>query len=254
MLIAFHREAQAIERLEKSRKQPGARPCRFPKMTLSTSKLKEQREFYADVLSLPVKDIGKASFSVQIGESTLTFKEVNDGSNPFYHYAINIPSNQHLQAKEWLSKRTPLLKANGSDSDLLYFDFWDAHAMYFKDPAGNIGELIARHTLDNDSEGEFGVSDLLYLSEIGMPVEDPLDLAAELKEAYGLGKLGESMFIGDEYGLFVAVPVDRLWFPEYTQHAKIHPTEVTVTDKGADNFSYKNYPYRIQRERLDNAK
>ena len=117
--------------------------------------------------------------------------------------------------------------------------------MYFKDPSGNIGELIARHTLDNDREGEFGLSDLLYVSEIGTPVQDPDNLAVELKSNYGLGTLGESMFIGDEYGVFVAVPIERNWFPEFTQEAKVYPTEIYLSGVGPKEFKYKDYPYKI---------
>lgn len=243
-LIALHKQAQTIDFLRKKEKIPPVDKCRFPEITLYTSMLEEQLEFYSKTLGFPIIESTKTQFSVQLGDSVLRFKEATDGTSPFYHYAINIPSNKHVKAQKWLEEKTPLLGGG-----YFYFDFWDATAIYFKDPAGNIGELIARHTLDNDREGEFGVSDLLCVSEIGVPVDDPSELAQELKSAYNLGTLGGNMFIGDENGLFVAVPIGRNWFPEYNQEAKVYPTEIVISDNGKDNFQYKDYPYKITRKK-----
>ncbi|MFK7774832.1 MAG: ring-cleaving dioxygenase [Saprospiraceae bacterium] len=250
-LIAFHFKAQTLA--SQTIKNKVAENCRFTELTLYTAELEDQFEFYSKVLELPVISRDQEQFTLKVGESILQFKAVEDDTTPFYHYAINIPSNKYEKAKKWLSEKTPLL-LDGNGNDLLYFGFWDAHAMYFKDPSGNIGELIARHTLDNDRDGEFGISDLLCISEIGTPVEDPDDLAVQLKTAYDLDTLGEAMFIGDENGLFVAVPVDRLWFPEFTQKADIFPTEIYISDKGKKEFQYQDYPYRIKQKIKDVGK
>ncbi len=243
-LMLLHNQAQALDQLTATSKPINSNSCRFPEITLYTSKLKEQCEFYSKILKFPIINHNNTEFSMQIGESILRFKEVKDGTEPTYHYAINIPSNKYKLAQEWLSKKTPLL-----GDDIFYFDFWDAHAMYFRDPAGNIGELIARHTLDNDRSGKFSVSDLLCVSEIGTPVENPSDLAAELKTAYNLDAFGSSMFIGDENGLFVVVPVDRMWFPDYVLKASVHPTEIYISDQGKNEFKFQNYPYNIKRKK-----
>lgn len=245
-LIAFHFKAQALSSKQPKLNTTGG--CRFKEITLYTSQLDDQFDFYSTVLGFPVISKDDTQFTLRIGESTLQFKAVVDGTEPFYHYAINIPSNKYNKAIKWLAKKTPLLSDAGGDGELFYFDFWDAHAMYFKDPAGNIGELIARHTLKNDKDGEFGISDLLYISEIGTPVENPADLAAELKAAYDLNTFGGTMFIGDEMGLFVVPPIDRLWYPENSQKAAIYPTDIYITDKGKKEFQYKNYPYKIKQK------
>ncbi len=228
LLMVFHREAQALSKLNME-KGEALEPStsRFKKITLYTSKLNAQYDFYNKILGFRIINKDEKQFSMQLGESVLQFKEVKDGTEPLYHYAINIPSNKYNEAKKWLSDRTTLL-LNGNGGDLFYFDFWDAHAMYFKDPSGNIGELIARHTLNNDSDGEFGVSDLLCVSEIGTPVNNPSDFASELKKEYGLNPYVGSMFIGDENGMFVVVPVNRPWYPEYKVKANIHPTDIYI--------------------------
>lgn len=242
-LMLLHNQAQILDQLVTTVSPIKSGSCRFSELTLYTSKLKEQYDFYSKVLKFTIIDSNSEEFSLKIGQSILRFKEVKDGTEPTYHYAINIPSNKYKLAQEWLSKKTPLL-----GDDIFYFDFWDAHAMYFRDPAGNIGELIARHTLDNDKEGEFSISDLLCVSEIGTPVENPSDLASELKTAYNLDPYGSSMFIGDENGLFVVVPVNRMWFPDYVLKADVHPMNIYITDEGKNKFKYQNYPYNIKRK------
>ncbi len=246
MLLAFHK--QALAQFSDSPKEIGIGKgiARFPEISLYTHKLEETYNFYSKDLGLKILKKTNNMFSIEIGESILIFKKAEEGTEPFYHYAINIPSNKYKEAQKWLSKRTTLLQDQDSSGELFYFGFWDAHAMYFKDPSGNIGELIARHTMGNDKEGEFDTSHLLAISEIGTPVEDPAHLASELKTEFGLEKYGSSMFIGDENGLFVAVPIDRPWIPENTQKAAIHPTEISLSDKGKENYNYKDYPYSIR--------
>ena len=49
------------------------------------------------------------------------------------------------------------------------FDNWDARAVYFEDPAGNIVELIAHHGLEeNDRMGRSRRSELVGFSELGL--------------------------------------------------------------------------------------
>lgn len=246
-LLAFHKEALA--QFAPPEKKAGLGKYRFPEVTLYTSKLEEQHQFYSKVLGFTIIEKTSTQFSMDIGESVMIFKEIKDGSEPFYHYAINIPTNKYKEAQKWLAKRTPLLQGPGNDGDLFYFGFWDAHAMYFKDPAGNIGEFISRHTLENDREGDFDTSHLLGISEIGTPVNNPADLASELKSEFGLEPYVESMFIGDENGMFVAVPTNRPWYPENKQIAKVHPTELVILDKGKENYKYKTYPYTIRQKK-----
>lgn len=249
LLLAFHQQAESCAQQTKKMKTPELSNCRFPEITLYTSQIEEQYFYYATTLKLPIINRDKTQFTINIGDSILRFKEIKDGSNPLYHYAINIPSNKLDKAKKWLSEKTPLLLNPESGEDVFHFESWDAHAIYFKDPSGNIGELIARHTLDNDREGEFDTDDLLCISEIGVPVEDPHKLAAALKGAYGLENYaGSAMFIGDENGLFVAPTIDRPWFPERTVKASVYPTDIYISDDGDEQFNFEKYPYQIKRK------
>lgn len=168
-----------------ARKKPRQAP-RFHSIRLQSARLDELRRFYTKTLGIPLLGEDERRISLAFGKTTIHFDEAAQGDDPFYHFAFNIPENKFAEAKAWLRDRCPLLKDNRSGADELYFRDWDAHAVYFEDPGGNIAELIARHTLPNASEGAFTPSDLLYVSEIGLVSPEPNQLVAGLGEAFGL--------------------------------------------------------------------
>nr|WP_144025369.1 hypothetical protein [Paenibacillus rhizosphaerae] len=115
------------------------------------------KEFYANKLGFPVEFQTKDSFTVRVGETALSFVRDDGAVRPHYHYALNIPENQIVEAKEWLLRQgCPLLNAapmefQGIDAseDIAFFRGTNAHAIYFEDPSGNLVELIARHSMKN---------------------------------------------------------------------------------------------------------
>src|SRR6266571_7594606 len=86
------------------------------------------------------------------------------GESAIAHFAFNIPENQFPAGKAWLAERVELWTDNGRDE--FYSESWNAHVVYFHDPDGNVGELIARHNLNNASDVPFGADSLLELSEV----------------------------------------------------------------------------------------
>ena len=220
---------------------------RFAKISLYTSELDALYIYYSEILGISIIAKSESSFSIRLGESVLQFFRESGGICPLYHFAVNVPTNKFLKAKEWLNKRTPLLIDSETGNDELYFGSWDAHAVYFKDPAGNIGELISRHSLDNAREGNFGLEDMLCISEIGTPANNPIDLAARLKQSFGLEKyLNSSMFVGDENGLFVIPPTGHTWIPERTIEAAVYNIDIEISDKQIEKFDCPGYPYHVK--------
>src|SRR6266851_6007468 len=144
-------------------------PQGIVQLRLHTHRLADLRKFYHNVFDLPIKEEGKTSLTIQAGSTLLTFEQTEDkDSRPFYHFAFNIPENMLPKAKVWLTKRTPLITRGTEDE--YHFREWNAHAVYFWDPAENIVEFIARHNLANAKEGEFKSEDVLSASEIGLVV------------------------------------------------------------------------------------
>lgn len=184
-------------------------------VSIETVRPADLRGFYADTLGQPVEPHGEG-FTVTVGTSALTVAAADPGTAPVYHLAFTVPRNKLSLAKAWLAERTPLLTdADGRDE--FRFDAWEATSVYFADPAGNILELIAWGALANDAHGPFGPTDLLAVSEVGLPVGDVPTTVTQLGEA-GFAPYRDEWSpdfapVGDALGRLIVVPVGRPWFP-----------------------------------------
>ena len=189
-----------------------------------TPHLARAREFYAGVLGFPVTQESDEGFTVGIGASRLTFRagEVSG----VYHLAFNVPENRFPEAESWARARFPLL-TGPEGRERFRFESWDADALYFTDPDGNILELISRHTLPGSRRDDFTI---LSLSEVALVTDDVPTLAASL----GLPcyKSGDENFqaVGDEEGLLILVRAGRLWFPDQALPAAVVPLVVTLEE------------------------
>ena len=231
------------------RDQPSRTPHGFARLTLQTRKLDELRTFYREQFGMPVLADGANSVTLKAGDTALTFEQTSDETiEPFFHFAFNIPENKLVSAKTWLSRRAKILSHHGHDE----YDFrdWNAHAVYFWDPAGNLGELIARHDLANANAGDFRGSDLLNVSEIGIVVDDVPTEAKSLKAALGVetykGSASQSFeAIGDAHQLLIVVPVGRGWFPTGEKHAAAFPTMAEMRGPATRTRAVAGKPYRV---------
>ena len=194
--------------------------------------------FYAATFGLPAEQTAD-SLTIQVGGTRLTFAQAPAGWTERYHYAINIPENQFAAAKAWLAARVPLV-TDADGTDTFFSTDWNADLCYYLDPAGNIGELIARHTLACASDAPFGPASLLTVSEIGLPTPDVPATVADLTAHLGVATYGETSDtftpVGDEQGLFIVVRAGRIWFPDTGIPA--NPLPFTVTVRNARGNAY----------------
>ena len=214
-------------------------------LRLQTAHLDAQRAFYTEVLGLPLIAQAPDAFTSRAGATHLTFASASGNVAP-YHFAFNIPRNKLNGAKQFLAAHVPLLTEDGRDQ--FHSDDWNADMVYFRDPAGNIAECIARHTLANDAPGAFEPADILCVSEIGVPVNDVTDSIAALGTRLGLRPYGErsAQFapMGDERGLLIMVQIGRHWYPNQTA-AGIAPIALTMRGPRADTYEVPDLPYRL---------
>ncbi|MFK7950488.1 MAG: VOC family protein [Saprospiraceae bacterium] len=217
---------------------------KFDEIILQTDDIQTVQDFYTNILSLKLLKATENFVSINVGTTTLTFK-LSITTNPTYHYAINIPKNQFEVACEWLRQRTDTIIYKNSDK--VDFPNWNAHAIYFYDSVGNIGELIARHDLDNTTDKPFTAESLLNVSEIGLPTSNVPKLAKALKTAIEIDTYvsgGENFEpLGDENGLFICVVLDRNWFPTKIKSVD-YPVEVVLKSDKKIDFTFENYRVR----------
>lgn len=217
------------------------------RLELLSADLQAQRDYYADVLELPV-NLTPSGLEVRVGMTDLAFKQAWSDFDGAYHFAFNIPQNQFIAAKEWIEVRVPLLRDSNGQEEFASKS-WISDSVYFLDPAGNVLEFIARHRMQNAVNGKFGSQQILSVSEIGLPSEDVVVLANEL-----CTKLGLSVFmqepdknftpVGDDHGLFILPARDRIWKPDSGVPAKLLPVHMWGEANG-NRWEVRGYPYEI---------
>ena len=220
---------------------------RILELEVSSVDLPAQRDFYADILELPVK-LDSAVLEVKAGRTVLRFTQAPSEFMGAYHFAFNIPENQYQAAKQWITSRIPILRDKAGQEDFESTS-WSSTSLYFLDAAGNVLEFIARHNLQNATAGEFNSSQILNVSEIGLPSEDVVALAEQLVTQLGLTVFKQEPNetftpVGDDNGLLILPIKDRIWMPDSGFPAKLLPVKVRGEANGRE-WEVRGVPYEI---------
>jgi len=219
---------------------------RLRRLRMQTHRLGAMRDFYRDLIGFPLAAETGESVAFDAGATRLEFVQVRDGSEPYYHFAFNIPENKIPAAKAWLGRRVPILRHKETGEEVIHFEQWNAHSLFFYDPAGNLVELIARHTLDNAAPGAFDVKDVLYASEIGLVPPEQGSVFATIRDELKIEPyLDSASFLGDEHGIIIVIPKDVRWIPEFKKVGMLCPTWVTVAGHGDRQVRFKDLPFEI---------
>lgn len=209
----------------------------FLKVQLLTADLSATEQFYAATLGLPVHRPAADCVAVQVGSSVVKFRQAPTGAAPFYHVAFTVPANQIEAAQTWLQARLKLLPVTETGC-LADFRNWQAQALYFHDPSGNILECIARAPLRNHSAQPFGPHSFLALSEVGLVVPNVPAYCQLLAETHGIVPFPrgpvtpEFAALGSDEGLLIVSAQGRGWVPT-RRAAEAHPLRVTLHHHGA---------------------
>jgi catechol-2,3-dioxygenase len=216
----------------------------------ATQVLDDMKTFYADELRLPLLEQTAKSITLEAGTTKLVFVQAAEGTTPFYHFAFDVPHNKLSEAKAWLSERVSLLEDEGED-EFEQPTGWNARAVYLLDPADNVVELIARRNLPNATHRPFSVRDVLYVSEVGVPVKDVEVTVEELRHSLGLEVWNNQVSaqfaaVGDEQGLFIVVREGRIWFP-IVEPARAYPIAVVAEGdrEGSHVVAELGYDFRV---------
>jgi catechol 2,3-dioxygenase-like lactoylglutathione lyase family enzyme len=191
--------------------------------------------FYGEALGLACERSAEA-LSVRVGAATLAFTAAAAPARPFHHFALLVPGDRFDAAHAWLGERAELLGRDGGGT-VFAFGFWDAHATYVHDPAGNIVELIAHHGHAEDgAAGAFSGAELAGLSEVGIVTPGLATAAAALERELGLelwsGAVEDDAtglgFVGRKAHTLILAGPGRGWLPT-GRPAEVHPVGVTLT-------------------------
>lgn len=216
------------------------------------------KDFYVKLLGMHLVDEQPGRVTIQAGRTLVTFVEspVNMGQ-PFYHFAFNIPENKVLAALAWQKERTalipvpPRLRQAKHPDEVVNYSHWNAHSIFFFDPAGNVVEYIARHDLKNSADGPFTSKDILYASEIGLIVDDVPAAAASLKQAVGIDEYrgASEVFtaLGDEHGLLLVMKRGRILSLDAPKKkaAAVFRTAVLVCGRRPAMWEPPGFPYEL---------
>jgi hypothetical protein len=237
-------------------KPASAAPHRLLSLDLVTeASFEEMQEFYGGLLGLSTEARDDV-LTIRGGLTRITFRKAEAPFlAPFYHFAFNIPENKLLAARAWQLERTPLvppgenLRDPSFPADVVHFRTWDAHSVFFWDPAGNFVEYIARHTLDNAAPGPFTTQDILYASEIAFVSNDVEATVQTFRQALALPQYfgGSDQFraLGDEHGLLLVFKKGRLMGFETGRPIPIAPVHARIHGGPSPDFEAEGYPFRV---------
>jgi catechol 2,3-dioxygenase-like lactoylglutathione lyase family enzyme len=225
------------------------------KIQLHTYQLDKVQDFYTQVLDFQLINQTQTSFSLQAGQSILEFTLAKEPSfgNFHYHFAFNIPENQIEASLAWLkSKNIEVL--NADNQAIINFSNWNAQAVYFFDPAGNVVEFIARHDLPTASNAPFSAQSILQISEIGLPVPAIAPFFEALNQHFTIpmyshiSNLSTFCAAGDAEGLLIIVPLQRVWYPT-NQMNGIFPLKIWLQYESEKVMAFEDLPYQITSEK-----
>jgi catechol 2,3-dioxygenase-like lactoylglutathione lyase family enzyme len=223
-------------------------------LTLATKDVDAQAVFWRETLGLPVRDESTA-IEVDLRRSTIRFERASPGSDPRYHFAINVPPGSIDDAATWIEERHELL-AFHDDPDVpegarIVHTDRGASALYFLDAAGNVVELIANDHLDDEPDGSFGATSLLEVAEIGVATADTDSTRAAIQDALSAevlwgGRPGWLLTaIGDDHGVVIVAPAGRGWIPIGLPAEPLPTTIVADAPRGREVVLPEG-PYRFQ--------
>ena len=204
-------------------------------ITMYTSNVEAMKRFYSMVLHFPLKSEDSTSFTIQAGKTSVTFTKAAYQSEPFYHFAFDIPANQFEEAKAWTKERVTLLQEQQNDE--VYFPSIDAKSFYFEDPTGNIVEFICRFSDAEVNEATFKATSIQKVSEMSLVVRDKLRALPTLESvsiferdrqpvaAQGLDFMGTR----EDASYLLFVNEGRRWFFSHKK-ATMYPLHITLDD------------------------
>lgn len=204
----------------------------FACLKLKTVSIQGVKQFYHDLLHFPVARESENEIEFQpTPDFTLKFEEAGEPITSV-HMAFEVAYSQFEFIVQKLGEQMPLLK--GPDGKIVA-SIDSSVNVYFRDGDGNLLEFLAHPYLKEDVLVPYGTYGVLYLREVGLPVEDPVAARLWMKQTLGLTIAKESdqfAFVIGGTAHAVVVSTMRKWIP-IAMYALAPSLEITygVTDE-----------------------
>lgn len=236
----------------------------FAGVTLQTLSIEGAKQFYHGILGFPIARESSPDIEFRpTPDCVLSFREVGEPIAPA-HLAFEVPYAEFDAIAKRLSGRVALLKHNDGTT----VDRYETGVnVYFKDFDGHLLELIAHPDISIGSLSPSGPYRILYIREVGLPVQDPVAAREWMKRTLGLAIERESeqfAFVIGGSAHAVVVSTMRRWIP-IAMHALPPALEIVygvanagfiasvrntldprlvISDRG-DELWFRMYDYRI---------
>lgn len=160
----------------------------FADFRLQTVSLEGVRQFYNELLGLPVAFESAKEIRFRLTDfTTLTFKEAYEPVAPA-HFAFEVPWSAFSGVVDYMKKEAGIPLLRWPDGHVI--DEFDESGpginVYFRDGDGNLLELIAHRYVREDVLPPCGPLKVMYLREVGFPVEDVPGFREWMSRKFGM--------------------------------------------------------------------
>ena len=186
----------------------------FAGLNLNTVSIQGVKQFYHHQLGFPIQSSSKYTITFQpTPDMTLTFEENQEPISPA-HFAFEVSYSQFDVLVDQLHARGITLLTWPDGEAVKAFE--TGINVYFRDGDGNLLELIAHHYVQEKAIAPSGDWQILYMREIGMPVDDVRELTQWMRETLQMRVRDESDWFNFVIGgtaHAVVVSTQRRWIP-----------------------------------------
>ncbi|GAA4844201.1 hypothetical protein GCM10023310_22690 [Paenibacillus vulneris] len=208
----------------------------FSELQLNTVSVQGVKQFYHDQLRFPILFESDNEICFQPTEYfTLSFKEGVEPLAPV-HFAFEVPYSEFENVVNWLQSAGGITLLKWSDGRIID-DFGTGMNVYFRDGDGNLLEIITHYYIKEGVLPPCGELKILYLREIGFPVDSVIDFRELLVNIlnFKLDKVSDNFTFAIGGTSHAVIPSKkRKWIP--IAMTALPPTMNVVFGVGSSEF------------------
>jgi catechol 2,3-dioxygenase-like lactoylglutathione lyase family enzyme len=209
------------------------------RLVLETGNIEKMKQFYTEILEMPILRAKESFFTVRAGNTHITFQQSSTDEDNLYHFALRT----NLSFYEYMFRKMKAGNVNFlADSEGNLSRYWKGKQVYFNDPDGNIVEILEREIPDDEVTPGW-----VDVCEIGIPSASVEDMSEFLTLINNVNPAESDTFrfYGDELGTFVLVKEGRNWYPT-DRPATIHPIVVEVEGDNYQVLKHSSLPFTVK--------